>query len=180
MDRGANATFNFKSGTVNLSAGISSFSAAGGPLSIGTDGVAILNINGTNAELDGGVVIGANDTLNLTAGSIRTPSLDNSNGGTFSFTGGSVIINGGQITTGVGSFNGGVSGSGGITKIGPGTLTLNATNSYEGPTHINQGVLKLGPGGLDHFSASTVVNVAAGTTLDLVGSNGEALGGLTG
>ncbi len=181
MDRGAAATFNFKSGTVNLSAGTSTFNADSGPVNIGTDGNGILNLNGTAAQFNGGVEIqGSGDELNLTAGSISTTSLDNSNGGAFNFTGGSVVITGGQITTAAGSFNGGVSGSGGITKIGGGTLTLNATNSYTGVTSIDEGTLKLGPGGLDHFSASTVVDVAAGATLDLVGSNGEALGGLTG
>ncbi len=67
-----------------------------------------------------------------------------------------------------------------MTKVGAGTLTMNASNSYTGPTNVNQGTLKIGPGSVDQFSASTIINLVAGTTLDLVGSNGEAVGGLSG
>ncbi len=183
MDRAAAATFNFKSGTVNLSTGTSTFQAASGPLTIGTDGDGILNLNGTVAQINGGVVIqGPGDELNLTASSLTTTSLDNSNGGTFNFTGGSVVINTGQITTGAGTFGNTttVSGTGGITKIGAGTLILNGDNVHSGPTNINEGTIQIGaPSGVDSFSNATTVTIASGATLDMNGSD-EGFGGLAG
>jgi autotransporter-associated beta strand protein len=45
------------------------------------------------------------------------------------------------------TFSGTISGSGGLTKIGPGTLTLSGTNTYSGPTMI--------AGGLINFNAAS-------------------------
>jgi autotransporter-associated beta strand protein len=45
------------------------------------------------------------------------------------------------------TFSGTISGSGGLTKIGPGTLTLSGTSSYSGPTMI--------AGGLVNFNAAS-------------------------
>ena len=42
------------------------------------------------------------------------------------------------------TFGGVISGSGALTQMGPGTLTLNAANTYSGPTTLSGGVLSLG------------------------------------
>ena len=41
------------------------------------------------------------------------------------------------------TFSGGLSGSGSLTKLGSGILTLSASNGYAGPTIISGGVLKM-------------------------------------
>jgi autotransporter-associated beta strand protein len=68
--------------------------------------------------------------------------------------------------------------SGGLTKLGAGTLTLSATNRYAGPTTVSGGTLKLGSAGA--LPATSAV-VLSGGTLDLGGftcTNGlTALGG---
>ena len=59
-----------------------------------------------------------------------------------------------------------MSGSGGLTKTGPGTLTLTQTNALTGGTWINQGTVKLTGGGT---IAGGALNIAAGATLDSSG-----------
>jgi fibronectin-binding autotransporter adhesin len=63
-------------------------------------------------------------------------------------------------------------GSGGLTKLGGGTLTLNTFVYYLGTTKVSKGVLALGSSG--SFSSSTNIIVLSGATLDV-----SALGGLT-
>jgi YVTN family beta-propeller protein/autotransporter-associated beta strand protein len=68
------------------------------------------------------------------------------------------------------TFSGTISGSGGLTKIGPGTLTLSGVNAYSGATAVSAGALRingsLGAGG---------VNVGNGATLTGAGSIGGAV-----
>ena len=82
------------------------------------------------------------------------------------FTGGSVVVNAGSLTTGA------ITGSSSLTKNGTGTLTLNGVNTYTGGTTINNGTVNVR---LDNanISASTgggtfavlqrTVNVGGGT-----------------
>lgn len=74
------------------------------------------------------------------------------------------------------SSNGAIAGSGGLTKSGTGTLTLNATNSYTGPTIVNGGTLavnNLNDGGVASSigaSSSSASNlIINGGTLQLIG-----------
>ena len=54
---------------------------------------------------------------------------------------------------------------GGLTKLGTGSLALNAANLYSGTTTISDGTLALGANG--SFANSTSISVAAGATLGL-------------
>lgn len=56
-------------------------------------------------------------------------------------------------------------GSGGLTKLGPGTLLLTAANTYSGPTLISAGTLALG--GTGSLNNLTPISLAAGATLDV-------------
>ncbi|MGO9112862.1 MAG: beta strand repeat-containing protein [Thermoguttaceae bacterium] len=64
------------------------------------------------------------------------------------------------------TFSGGLSGSGSLTKIGAGTLTLAVSNSYTGGTTVSNGVLELGTSTALPSNSSVTLN---GGTLDLGG-----------
>jgi fibronectin-binding autotransporter adhesin len=94
-----------------------------------------------------------------------------------------------DVTTGANALtlSGLIDGSGGLTKIGAGTLTLSNTNTYTGATTVNAGTLKL------DFSAATAPTtniissssalVLGGGTLNLTGKastiNSQAVNGTT-
>jgi outer membrane autotransporter protein len=56
------------------------------------------------------------------------------------------------------SFSGTISGTGGMTKVGAGTLLLTGNNTYTGTTTISAGTLQLGNGGASGSIAGDVVN----------------------
>src|SRR5690606_33826498 len=73
---------------------------------------------------------------------------------------GSVQNSGGRLTVDDGSFGGVLSGTGGLTKVSDGELTLSGANTYTGSTLLTDGDTTLS-GSL----VSDVVNVSAGATL---------------
>jgi autotransporter-associated beta strand protein len=94
---------------------------------------------------------------------------------------GSVTLGTGNLSTGADntstSFSGSIAGTGGLTKIGTGTLTLSGANTYMGATAINGGVLRVGANNV--LPSGAIITVAAGATLDL-NSNNLSLGSLAG
>ncbi len=76
-----------------------------------------------------------------------------------------------------------LAGSQGLTKAGPGTLTLSATNTCKGATLVNAGTLRLatqgtGIGGYPVILASTNITVANSGTLSLGNDGGATNPGL--
>jgi autotransporter-associated beta strand protein len=64
---------------------------------------------------------------------------------------GNVTLGSATLTTGNDNtsttFSGVISGTGGLVKIGAGTLTLTGANTYTGPTIVSGGMLQVGNGG---------------------------------
>ena len=73
------------------------------------------------------------------------------------------------------AFTGTIFGSGGITKIGTGTLTLGSTNYFSGPTTVAAGTLLLANGSSGSATGSGPVTVESGATLavNVAGGGGE-------
>ncbi len=72
-----------------------------------------------------------------------------------------------------------VTGSGTLSMIGPGSLTLGASNTYTGPTNISSGTLALQGGGA--IMQSSTISIANGATFDVsqVGNTYELAAGQT-
>jgi autotransporter-associated beta strand protein len=62
-----------------------------------------------------------------------------------------------------------ITGSSGLTKSGPGTLTLTAANSYTGATTVSEGTLLVS--GQSYFNVGRTTTVASGAVLELNDSN---------
>ncbi len=71
-----------------------------------------------------------------------------------------------SATGGTVNFASAISGSGGITKVGGGTVVLSATNTYAGSTVVSEGTLLIN----GSTSASSAVNVETGGTLGGTGT----------
>jgi autotransporter-associated beta strand protein len=75
------------------------------------------------------------------------------------------------------TLSGAINGSGGLTKIGAGTLTLSGSTTYAGATAVNAGTLQAGAA--NAFSAISAYTIASGATLDLAGFD-QRIGSLAG
>ena len=110
-----------------------------------------------------------------TANNVGTLLTSNRNG----FLPGSVL---GLDTTAANfSFGTAISGSQGLTKLGPNTLTLSGNDTYTGPTTINMGTLAVaGSSALQNYASPSAITVNAGGTLMLSvsGANGWTAGQL--
>src|SRR5579862_832843 len=86
-------------------------------------------------------------------------------GGTLAFGASEGVIFTATTGAGNGTISSAISGTGGLTKFGPGTLVLSGTNTYSGGTNVNQGVL----------SISADANLGATAAANLVTLNGATL-----
>lgn len=75
------------------------------------------------------------------------------------------------------SYNGVISGTGGITKVGTGALSLFGNNTYTGATIVNSGSLRARNGG--NFGSNSAATVASGAILEIWGNN-ITIGSLSG
>src|ERR1039457_109065 len=151
-------------GTLTLS-GANTFSSGVTLSSGGT-----LNLNSASALGGATLTINGGTLGNTSAGDITlSPNSPQNWNGSFAYAGGAhglnlgtgaaslgnnciVTVNGNTLTVG-----GAVSGTGNLTKAGPGTLTLTGDNTYTGTTMIKQGIVKLNgkTGRLDNNSGIT-------------------------
>ena len=162
-------------GTIGLGSGSASGSACSGTLNIGnygtlrtlreiahrTTGSAALNIDGGTIQLTGNPSIGTTTQQPIIGNGVTTTI--NAGGATFDSQGYyGIIVPALQAGTG----------SGGLTKLGSGTIELDNANTYTGPTTISQGTLLLYGGSIADTSAITI---AGGATLDVSQAGGLTL-----
>lgn len=113
------------------------------------DAAAVVMADASGAQL----LLNASETIGSLAG-----------GG---LSGGNVNLQGNTLTVGNASntnFAGSLTGTGGLTKVGAGTLTLSGANSYSGNTTVSAGVLSLSSATL---ADSSTVTLATGAVLNL-------------
>ena len=98
-------------------------------------------------------------------------------GGTTGWVAGPIVNNGDVMFDRSGDviFSGTISGSGGLVKAGPGSLTLAGSNTYAGPTRIEGGVLRLTA---DGQTGSGTITPLAGGTLSVAAHLATTLPGL--
>ena len=111
--------------------------------------------------------LGATDSSGAHLGALRNVSGSNTWAGAITLGSTAAIHN--ANTANALTISGVISGTNfGLTKTGPGTLTLGATNTYTGVTRVEGGMLKLGGDNAINSGGSLVV---AGGTFDLAGRN---------
>ncbi|TRW91231.1 DUF4347 domain-containing protein [Candidatus Methylobacter oryzae] len=155
------------SGTMTLS-GNNTFTGA----TTVSAGTLTLNRNGGALADAGAVTVSSGATLTL--------SFDETVG---SLAGaGSVALGAHTLTAGDGTntaFSGVISGTGALTKVGTGTLTLSGNNTYSGATTVSAGGLTLNKGtGTGALAEANALTVSSGATLTLSAS--ETIGSLAG
>ncbi|MDA9479904.1 autotransporter [Bradyrhizobium sp. CCBAU 65884] len=146
-------------GTVNFDG-----SATAGSATITTNNGATTNFTGTSSGGSAKFITNAGGTVDisgLASGGTTAGSIEGA---------GNYVLGANTLTTG--SLNtstqvdGIISGTGGLTKVGTGTLTLAGTNTYAGATTISAGTLAIS--GFGSISSSSVVTVD--TTFDISAS----------
>ena len=178
-------SYTLQSGTVTAALG-----GAGVGLTKNTAGTVLISgansYTGATTISAGTLRLGALNTLPATTALAMsagtTLDLNNFNDTIGSFAGaGTISLGAGRLTAGglntSTAFSGAIGGSGGLTKIGTGTLTLSGVNSYSGSTDVNAGTLALGSAASG--PSASRVNLAGGTTLNTAGFS-ATIGSLAG
>ncbi|MGN7613200.1 autotransporter-associated beta strand repeat-containing protein, partial [Magnetococcales bacterium HHB-1] len=140
----ADSTINTGSGsTLNVTGQVS------GNFALTKNGAGTLTLENTNNSSATGDISVESGTLEVVSDSALTGGTLTLNGGALSVTGNTTVdnavvigsSNGTVETTADVTASGVFSGSGSLTKVGTGTLTLSGSNSYEGGTTISAGKL---------------------------------------
>ena len=153
--------------------------AAGGAGSVTKVGTGTLTLSGANTytgtttisvgtlAVSGGAAISDVSAVTIASGATLQLNASETIG---SLAGaGNVTLGANTLTTGglnaSPTFSGVASGTGGLTKVGTGTLTLSGANSYTGATTVNAGTLALGA--TNAIAAGSALTVGTGATFDL-------------
>jgi autotransporter-associated beta strand protein len=129
-------------------------------------------------QLDGAGAVPASATVNVAGGATLELLSDQS---LSALTGsGEVLLNPFTLSLGAGGrdsrFDGVLAGSGGLTKLGGGTLSLTGANSFTGATRVSGGVLALD--GAHTLTNRTALTIDAGAQVRV--STAQAVGSLAG
>jgi autotransporter-associated beta strand protein/T5SS/PEP-CTERM-associated repeat protein len=187
-------------GTVNFSGGTTSIDI----IRVGVTGSGTLNISGSAAvsgrNFNDALVLGVNSggegTVNLNGGSLTLRSVKGGSGSsTFNFNGGTLvftsffadafqglsaahILAGGAFIDTAGNNVGiaqALQGTGDLTKLGAGTLTLSGSNSFTGNINVEAGTLSLTEA---FISSLATVSIESGAMLNLNFMGDNVIGAL--
>jgi len=199
-------TFNLNGGTLQAGA---SFTAPAAVNTVVQSGGAVVDTNSFNVTFAGALTAGTGSGgLTKLNGGILVLSASNSYAGPTTISGGTLQLGNGSTTgslstsstitdNGVLAFDRSnavaqgtdftataISGTGGISELGAGTVTLSSANTYSGPTLVSGGTLQAGiasatgSGAFGNNSAVTLANVSS-TVLNITGFNTQ-IGSLVG
>ena len=145
------------SGTATVTAGTWTTS---GDLRVGYNGTGALGISGSGVVAVGGILFqGASGSIDLAAGGTLRIGLGGTSGELFPnlTNNGTLIFDRSDDS----SYFGILSGTGAVTKLGGGTLTITGQNTLTGLTTITAGTLQIGDGAVDGAIAGNVLNNAS-------------------
>ncbi len=182
---GSNNLSTSVSGTINDGGGYGGTGA-----SLVKTGTGTLTLSGTNTYSGGTTFAGGTVSVSADANLGAASGGLTFNGGTLQVTGTGYTSTARSITWGSGgggfdiadaantfAVTQSLTGTGGLTKLGAGTLVLSGTNTYSGATNVNAGTLRAGSP--NAFSQTSAMTVASGAILDL-NSHDQSVGSLAG